>query len=160
MLVLTSLDSMLLWIIMDSLWAVHLCCFFCLLWERKHFIAMILELLNAIPVTNDTKVIYCICTVVKLIVVGLDRLPWCQHICPIEYRSRNMHLYLGARHCFLLKTSVLVQTQTRIIWSYIIYTQMSNWWGLPFIETCCPVPDIGFDNLIDLYQMLEMIDSP
>ena len=30
--------------------------------------------------------------------------------------------------------------------------------GLPFPGKGCPVPDDGFDNFIDLYRMLEMID--
>ena len=31
--------------------------------------------------------------------------------------------------------------------------------GLPFPGTGCPVPDVGFNFFIDLYQMLELIDT-
>ena len=31
--------------------------------------------------------------------------------------------------------------------------------GLPFLDIGCPVPDVGLNYLIDLYQMLEMIDT-
>ena len=65
--------------------------------------------------------------------------------------------------CFLLKTSGLVQTQTQIIWSYIIYTQMSNWWekmiysDLLFLDTRRPVPDVGFDDII--YTVVDVKDD-
>ena len=31
--------------------------------------------------------------------------------------------------------------------------------GLPFLGTDCPVPGVGFNYVIDLYRMLEMIDT-
>ena len=31
--------------------------------------------------------------------------------------------------------------------------------GLLFLDLGCPVSDVGFDFFVDLYQMLELIDT-